>query len=103
MDEAFIRNRISELRTQKGVSEYKMSTDLGCGKSYIQSISSGRNLPSLARLLCICEYFDITPYDFFDTSMEGSQQLQEAINALKTLNDDDLALILATIRRLQKG
>lgn len=29
MDELFVRNRISELRTKKGVSEYKMSLDLG--------------------------------------------------------------------------
>ena len=28
MDDAFVRNRISELRTKKGVSEYKMSLDL---------------------------------------------------------------------------
>ena len=41
VDEAFIQNRISELRTKKGVSEYKMSLDLGHSKSYIQSISSG--------------------------------------------------------------
>lgn len=29
MDEQFIRNRITELRVKKGVSEYRMSMDLG--------------------------------------------------------------------------
>lgn len=34
MDEQFIRNRITELRVKKGVSEYRMSMDLGHSKSY---------------------------------------------------------------------
>ena len=51
MDEQFIRDRLSFLRTQKGISEYKMSLDLGHSKSYIQSISNGRALPSLSEFL----------------------------------------------------
>lgn len=46
MDKLFVRDRISELRTKKRVSKYKMSLDLGHSKSYIQSISSGKALPS---------------------------------------------------------
>ena len=64
MDTTFIRDRITELRLQKGVSEYKMSMDLGHSKSYIQSISSGKSLPSLSEFLYICEYFDISPKTF---------------------------------------
>ena len=64
MDTTFIRDRITELRLQKGVSEYKMSMDLGHSKSYIQSISSGKSLPSLSEFLYICEYFDISPKAF---------------------------------------
>lgn len=48
MTDSFIRERITELRIKKGVSEYRMSTDLGHSKSYIQSITSGRALPSLS-------------------------------------------------------
>ena len=50
----FIRNRITELRMQKDVSEYKMSRALGHSKGYIQGISSGRSLPSLPEFLDIC-------------------------------------------------
>ena len=32
MDEEFIRNRITELRLKKGVSEYQMSMELGQNK-----------------------------------------------------------------------
>ncbi len=64
MDESFIRNRITELRMQNGVSEYKMSLDMGHSKSYIQSISSGKALPSLSEFLYICEYLHVTPKEF---------------------------------------
>ena len=48
MDTDFVRTRITRLRMDKGVSEYQMSLDLGMSKGYIQSISSGKALPSLA-------------------------------------------------------
>ena len=47
MDKMFIANRITELRLKKNVSEYQMSLDLGRNKSYIQSLSSGRNNPTM--------------------------------------------------------
>ena len=48
MDKNFIGERISELRLKKNVSEYQMSLDLGKNKSYIQSLTSGRSLPTRA-------------------------------------------------------
>ena len=41
IDEKFIRKRITKLRMQKDVSEYKMSLDMGHSGSYINSIASG--------------------------------------------------------------
>ena len=101
MDEAFIRNRITELRLKKGVSEYRMSTDMGHSKSYIQSITSGRSMPSLPEFLFMCEYFGITPHEFFDEGVENPALLKEAIDGLKALPDDDINLILTNIKRLQ--
>lgn len=101
MNEAFIRGRITELRLKKGVSEYRMSTDMGHSKSYIQSISSGRAMPSLTELLFMCDYFGITPRDFFDDGLKNPALLQETIDALKGLSDDDLSLTLGNIKRLQ--
>ncbi len=34
MNETFIRERITELRIQKNISEYKMSLDLGHSKNH---------------------------------------------------------------------
>lgn len=49
MDEEFIRNRITELRLKKGVSEYQMSMELGQNRSYIQAISSGRSTMNIIK------------------------------------------------------
>ena len=40
MYESFVRDRITQLRLQKGVSEYQMSYDLGHSRGYIYNISS---------------------------------------------------------------
>lgn len=63
--EAFVRNRITELREQKGVSEHRMSLELGKSGSYIRSITNGISMPSLRELFNIMEYFDLTPTLFF--------------------------------------
>lgn len=102
MDTKFIRDRISQLRLQKGVSEYQMSYDLGHSRSYIYNISSGKSLPPMSEFLQICEYFDITPSQFFDDSLDNPALLQTAIEELRKLNDDDLMLIIGNIRRLNK-
>lgn len=102
MDASFIRNRITQLRLQKGVSEYQMSYDLGHSRGYIFNISSGRSLPPMGEFLQICDYFGITPNQFFDETLEDPVLLQTAINELRKLNDDDLMLIIGHIRRLNK-
>ena len=93
MDTQFVRDRITQLRLKKGVSEYQMSYDLGHSRSYVYNISSGKSLPPMAEFLQICNYFDITPSQFFDESEENPALLQTAIEELRKLNDDDLMLI----------
>ena len=103
MDIEFVRERITQLRVQKGVSEYKMSYDLGHSRSYIFNISSGKSLPPMAEFLQICDYFGITPSQFFDDSSQNPAMLQTGIDELRKLNDDDLMLIIGMIRRLNKA
>ena len=65
MDIEFVRERITQLRLQKDVSEYKMSYDLGHSRGYINNISSGKTLPSMTEFFAICDYFEISPAEFF--------------------------------------
>lgn len=100
MDEAFIRQRITQLRIQKNVSEYKMSMDLGHSKGYIQSISSGRALPSMSEFLIICDYFGITPLEFFDTNENEIILLKELNKEINKMNKDDINLLTQMAKRL---
>ena len=56
----------------------------------------------MAEFLQICNYFDITPSQFFDESEENPALLQTAIEELRKLNGDDLMLIIGNIRRLTR-
>lgn len=101
MEQDYINKRITELRIKKGVAEHKMSIELGHSRSYVQSISSGRSLPSMTEFLAICEYLDVTPKDFFDHDNPNPPLIRDAMDKLKTLPESDLLLILTMINRLQ--
>lgn len=102
MDGRFVRERITRLRLQKGVSEYKMSYDLGHSRGYINNISSGKTLPSMTEFFAICEYFGITPVEFFDDRAENPRLSKELLAALGELDEADLSLTLTVVRRLLK-
>lgn len=102
MDAEFVRERITQLRLQKGISEYKMSYDLGHSRGYINNISSGKTLPSMTEFLTICDYFQITPMEFFDTGVNNPKLLNKTIQSIMQLDDEDLELILQNINRLLK-
>lgn len=102
MEDNFIRERITQLRMQKNVSEYKMSLDLGHSKSYIQSIVSGRSMPSMTEFLYICDYLEISPKDFFDADLENPLLTEQVLASIKRLKASDLGLVLSIIDRLDQ-
>ena len=101
MDEKFIRDRITELRIKKGVSEYKMSYDLGRSRGYIYNISSGKSLPPMKEFLAICDYLEVTPQQFFDSDTKHPELVQTALLSMKDLNESDMLLLLSFINRLR--
>ena len=99
---AYIRNRITQLRMQRDVSEYQMSMDLGQNKNYIQSISSGKALPSMPAFLNICDYFHITPMQFFDKAELYPDLVRLVLEEVRDFDDDDLLFLLTVLRRLKQ-
>ena len=93
MEMDFIRNRITELRVKKGVSEYQLSYDLGHSKNYIHNIVTGYSQPSVKELLYLIDTLGITPRLFFD---------EEIIDGIKSMNDQDLEAVLLMVRRLNE-
>ena len=98
----YIRNRITELCMKRNISEYQMSLELGQNKNYIQGISSGKALPSMAQFLHICEYFEITPMQFFDAETLYPRLVRTALVEMRDLKEDDLRLIINLIQRLRQ-
>ena len=102
MDEQFLRDRISQLRMKKGVSEYQMSLDLGHSRGYIQNISSGKSLSSITGLFEIFEYFNITPAQFFDEQTDDPSLVSGLLKNMKNLKEEDRQLVLLLCQRLSK-
>lgn len=100
IDETFIQNRISELRLQAGISERKLSLDLGHSGSYIHGITSGNALPSITEFLYICEHLKISPRDFFDVSENLSLKQINAQTDITKLSHEDLDTIVHIMKRL---
>ncbi len=98
--ENFVKDRMTQLRLRKGVSEYQMSYDLGHSRGYVYNISSGKALPPLKEFFAICDYFDLTPQQFFDNSSPNPELIQKAMNGMKQLRESDQLMILGIINRL---
>lgn len=79
-----------------------MSLDLGHSKSYIQSISSGKALPSLSEFLSICDYLNVTPKDFFDEEQKNPDLINELNNLIKDLDSEDLLVLIMVAKRMRK-
>lgn len=103
MYKQFIRDRITELRIQKGVSEYKMSLDMGHSKNYIRNITSGTALPAMGEFLYICEYFGITPKQFFDieSDYKDSVRLNKLWSVVQKLNDNDIDFLIEMAQKMK--
>lgn len=102
MNAEFVRERITQLRLQKGVSEYQMSYDLGHSRGYVYNISSGRALLPLKEFFAICDYFQVSPQQFFDDKVQNPDLVQKAVDGMKKLSEDDMLILLGIINRMLK-
>ena len=94
--------RVTELRSQKGVSARDMSLSLGQSESYINKIENKRTFPSMTGLMYICEYFDITPQEFYNTDIHAPSKSNEIYREISKLTPDQAEHILLLIKDLLK-
>jgi len=100
MDEKFIGERITTLRLKKNVSEYRMSLELGQSKSYIQGITSGKAMSSKKQFLSPCDYFGITPAEFFDDEADDPETIHKMTALVKQLPKEDIQRIIDLMERI---
>ena len=79
-----------------------MSYDLGHSRGYIYNISSGKSVPPLKELFAICEYFHITPKEFFDEEIENPVLIERLVEEGKKLDTDALESILGVMKNMEK-
>lgn len=101
--EEFISERIAKLRTQKKVSARDMSLTLGQADNYINSIENRKMMPSMAAFLYICEYFGVTPKEFFDNGMVYPGMMNELVAEASRLDDQALSHLLGVVRKMRGG
>ena len=100
MYEEFTQERIAQLRMERNVSARDMSLSLGQNDSYINRIENRKALPSLQLLFYICEYFGVTPREFFDEGNPYPRELNEIVQDLKCLDRDTLGHVAEIVKKL---
>ena len=102
IDEKYIKQRIAKLRTDKNISARELSLELGQSTGYINTIENGKSLPSMSMFLYICEYFKISPKDFFDEDSQYPYLIDEIVKESKKLDKQSLESILTIIKNMNK-
>ena len=93
--------RLNTLRMERNISAREMSLSLGQAAGYINNIENGRNLPSMSMFFEICEFFAVTPQEFFDYT--GTRESVLIAEAMSHLSDDDQSLLLTLAKKLERG
>lgn len=100
-EDAFVK-RLTQLRMQKGVSARDMSLSIGQSETYINKIENAAAMPSMSVFFYICEYFKITPAEFFDDEVKNPEKLQKVFQNLRHLNTDQLDHINSIIEDIKR-
>ncbi len=101
MHEELFSKRLTQLRMEKGVSARDMSLSLGQSESYINRIENQKMMPSLTVFFYICDYFEISPDEFFVRD-SLSKELIYLINVLKELDPDQISHLTAIIKDMKR-
>ncbi len=94
--------RLTQLRINKDVSARDMSLSLGQSAGYINGLENGISLPSMNMFFCICEYFNITPMEFFDLENGNPKENNAILENLKYLTNEQLKNVSFTISEYKK-
>jgi Predicted transcriptional regulators len=102
MDENYFSERLANLRIQKGVSARDMSLSIGQSENYINMIENRKSFPSMTVFFYICDYFGITPKEFFDDETKYPQLLNNLVEDLKYLDEKSLNHIAGLVKELKR-
>lgn len=102
MERMEFSERLAKLRTSKNVSARDMSLSLGQSVNYITHIENGQNYPSMAMFFVICDYFGITPKEFFDLDSTDPSKANTLLEIAKSLPGEQLDTLITLAKGLRK-
>lgn len=102
MDKAEFSKRLTELRLVKDVSARDMSLSLGQSAGYINNIENGINYPSMTVFFYICEYFCITPEEFFATDNKAPVKTRALLSAVRGLDGEQMDHLIAIAKDMHR-
>jgi transcriptional regulator with XRE-family HTH domain len=102
MYEELFYKRLTQLRLKKGVSARDMSLPLGQSSGYINKLENKQMLPSMMVFFYICDYFNISPKEFFDDDLKTPAVMRMLVSDLKQLNDEQITNVAAIVRDMKK-
>lgn len=100
MYEDFFAERLTQLRSKKGISARDMSLSMGQSANYINMIENRNSNPSMSAFYIICEYLGITPKEFFDDGNTDPKQTAELSEEIKKLDGKSREYLLGLIREM---
>ncbi len=98
------KNLIALLNQHNEMSMRQLSSILGTSNSYVQKIMSGTFLPSLDKLLELCDYFDISLATLLADDGKIPMELKVAIDQFKQLSPKsqrEVARMIAYLEQLE--
>ena len=101
MEQQVFIDRLVRLRMNKGVSARDMSLSIGQSEGYINNIENGINFPSMTVFFYICDYFGISPMEFFDINSNNPIKNKELLEATKNLSNDKLEHLIAIAKSMK--
>ncbi|MBR0411261.1 MAG: helix-turn-helix transcriptional regulator [Eubacterium sp.] len=100
MYEKEFSERLTQLRMEKSVSARDMSLSIGQNPGYINSIETGKSLPSMSGFFYICDYLKVSPKDFFDLELQQPDKVGNLMNNIKKLTPKQLEYISELVKDL---
>ena len=91
-------SRLTRLRMDKDVSARDMSLSLGLSESYINKIENGKVLPSMSTFFDICDYFKITPQEFFNMGEPFPFDIAVAVDEMHHMNKEQISRMIAFMK-----
>lgn len=87
-------NRLTRLRMEKDVSARDMSLSLGLSESYINKIENEKTLPSMSTFFDICDYFHITPMEFFNMQEPFPFDIAAAVSEMNRMSKEQISRLI---------